>query len=601
MKINIIKFLFLIGFVAISSSCEDYLDKTIETDLNKEEVFKNFNNAQGFIEEMYAMVVNYGTATHWQSYMCYGDDALGNQTWQFDYRIDQGRYWDWMNDMGSIFYENTYNTNHNYPFNRHGIWQSSWAGIRKANIAIENIDLMVDATQAEKDIILGQAYFFRAFFHHEISKFWGRIPYIDVVLGSEDWQLPRPETFKEMALKIDEDFARAAELLPVDWDNHPAGQRTLGNNLFRATKGAALAFKGKNLLFAASPLMIESKDPYNYDEELARMAVGAFSEVLKLEDEGRYGLVDFDNYEDVFYNYGGKHGYKYPASSEFIFSQSGDVGWFPRFLGQHFHLASHCGQRDTQFPTHNYIHDNFGMADGLSCDESPNYDPSNPWEGRDPRFYKWVVVDGDQLVKNLGTATGNDEVHRYAQFYDGGAHRAPEVDYGTTTGYLSKKWFGPSFNTFDNEIGNYFPWRLHMRLTDVYLMYAEAAHAAYGATQTPSSYDVTAEEAINTLRDRAGVGHVKGVNDSKKFMDEIRRERAVELSWEGHRWMDLRRWRIAELDKHKEKTGLRFDKDHTYFQEEVVRTKVFEEKHYWLPFPQNDTQLYEGFPQNPGW
>jgi len=591
----------MIGMLLMATSCEEYLDKTIETDLNVEEVFKNFDNSQGFVEEMYAMVVNYGTAGHWQSYMCYGDDAIGNQSWQFDYRIDQGRYWDWMSDIGNYFYEDPANTNADYPFDRHGVWQSSWAGIRKANIVIENIDLLVDASQEFKDAILGQAYFFRGFFHHEIMKFWGRIPYIDRALSSDDWQLPRPETFKETALAIDQDFEKAAQLLPLDWDQHPAGQKTLGANLFRATKGAALAFKGKNLLWASSPLMIGSTNTYEYDQELAKMAVDAFAEVLKLEDQGRYQLADWENYEDVFYSYSQKTGYRYPGSTEFIFSGSGDVGWFPRFLGQNFQIGSHSGQRDTQFPTHNYIHNNFGMADGLSCDESPNYDPSNPWEGRDPRFYKWVIVDGEQMVKNLGTANGNDEKHRYAQFYEGGAHRYPTVDLGTRTGYLTKKWFGQSFNTYDNEIGNYLPFRLHMRLTDVYLMYAEAAHVAYGPQQTPPSYNITAEDAINALRARAGVAPVQFVDDHQKFMDEIRRERAVELSWEGHRWMDLRRWRLGELEEYKVKTGLRFDKDHTYFNEEVLRTKIFNEKHYWLPFPQNDTELYQGFEQNPGW
>ncbi len=506
-----------------------------------------------------------------------------------------------MNDMGSYFYENTTDTNSDYPFDRHGVWHSSWAGIRKANIVIENIDLMVDASQEYKDVILGQAYFFRAFFHQEIMKFWGRIPYIDRVLSGEDWKLPRPATYKEIALAIDKDFEKAAELLPLDWDQHPAGQKTSGANMFRATKGAAWAFKGKNLLFAASPLMIGSKNPYEYDQELAGMAVDAFAEVLKLEDQGRYKLSDWENYEDVFYSYGPKTGYNYPGKTEFIFTGSGDTGWFPRFLGQHFQIGSHSGQRDTQFPTHNYIHYNFGMADGLSCDDSPNYDPANPWEGRDPRLYKWVILDGDQMVKNLGTANGDNEKHRYAQFYDGGSHRYPTVDLGTTTGYVSKKWFGQAFNTFDNEIGNYLPNRLHMRLTDVYLMYAEAAHAAYGATQKPSSYNLSAEDAINALRTRAGVAPVQFTSDANKFMDEIRRERAVELSWEGHRWMDLRRWRLGELDKYKIKTGLRFDANHSYFTEEVIRTKIFNEKHYWLPFPQNDTELYEGFEQNPGW
>lgn len=85
-------------------------------------------------------------------------------------------------------------------------------------------------------------------------------------------------------------------------------------------------------------------------------------------------------------------------------------------------------------------------------------------------------------------------------------------------------------------------------------------------------------------------------------MDEIRRERAVELSYESHRWMDVRRWKLGTELKYKLKTELVFDRNAEgkpiNFVERVLRTKVFEEKHYWLPFPKNDTELYEGFPQN---
>ncbi len=79
---------------------------------------------------------------------------------------------------------------------------------------------------------------------------------------------------------------RPLQLLPVDWDNESYGQKTLGENRGRLTKGTAYAFQGKNLLFAASPLMHFNNQPgidtYTYDTELANMAVDAFAGVLKL-------------------------------------------------------------------------------------------------------------------------------------------------------------------------------------------------------------------------------------------------------------------------------------------------------------------------------
>jgi hypothetical protein len=605
---KIICCLFLIGTCTVS--CEEYLDKTIETDLSIDEVFQNFDNSQGWVEEMYAMMVDYAGA-FWQYYGYYGEESVNNRTWMFDFSIDQGEYGQWANLRGMFMINqgsgngNPKDTNSDYPFDRSSVWISSWQGIRKANIAIENAEtLMVDATQQERDAIMGQSYFFRAFFHHEIMKFWGSIPYIDRVL-EDDWQLPRPAEWSETALKIDEDFDKAIALLPADWDDASwaPGAKTRGQNMFRITKGAAMAMKGKNLLYAASPLMQGSNDTYGYNKELCVKAAEALAQVIQMP---RYQLVPWDNYGSVFYSENGQ----YPYSSEFILSQPGNVGWYPKYLPSIWQLTDVAmSSGDTgAAPTHNYIHNYFGMKDGLACDDSPLYDPQDPWKNRDPRFNKWIVVDGDQLIDNLGAATGADEVHRYAQLYNDGAHRNPNQNTGSLTGYGMKKWSPRNFNKFDNVEA--FGWRTHVRLTDVYLMYAEAAVMAYGLDGKAPGFNMSAVDAINAIRERAvpdGSLNVKPQNltSVNKFMDEIRRERAVEMSYENHRWMDVRRWKLGTDMKYRLKTGIRFDRNAAgkpiNFREEIIRTKVFEEKHYWLPFPQNDTELYEGFPQNPGW
>lgn len=590
----------LLCLVIITNSCESYLDRPKEAELGLNEVFENFDNSQGFVEEMYAMIVDY-SAPFWSFYSYYGEDSIGVETWIFDYSSDQGRYWDWQNDFN--YFSGKADTNAGIPQDKSAVWPSSWAGIRKANIVIQNADsLMVNASQQEKDAILGQAYFFRAYFHHEIMKFWGPMPYIDVVLEN-DWKLARPSEWAETALKIDKDFDRAIALLPDDWDDTTwlPGEKTRGQNMFRLTKGAALALKGKNLLFAASPLMQGSNDTYGYDAELCKQAADTFAKLMQMP---RYRLVNFDEYENVFYDPDGR----YPYTSEYVFGQSGFVGWFGGYMGDSWQLGAIGNSNAINSPTHNYIHNYFGMNDGLSCDDSPLYDPNNPWENRDPRFYKWIVVDGDQLLDNVGAATGQNEVDRYAQFYDGGAHRHPTKNNGTRTGYVAKKWYPRSYNKYDNE--GLFAWRVHVRLTDVYLMYAEAAVMAYGVNGRPDGFNLSALGAINAIRSRAmpnGTLNVKPLYTTSPnvFMEEIRRERAVEMAWENHRWMDIRRWKVGTEMKYKLKTGIRFDRNAAgkpiNLVEEVLRTRVFNEKHYWLPLPVNDTELYEGFPQNPGW
>jgi len=608
------KLKYIISFLLVIISltgCEKYLDKEPESILTEEEVFKNFVNAQGFVEQLYAYVVDYAQGGHWETDYLFGDDAICNESWLGSGDADRGNLFAFITPGGFNYFvthdEATNTPNDGSPFNRLGIYDGAVLGIRKANLAIENIDLMVDATEAERNVILGQAYFFRAFFHMEIMIHWGRFPYIDHVL-TDDFELPRPATYKETALKIHEDFMQAAELLPENWDEEPFGQYTLGENRGRVTKGAAYAYAGKNLLVAASPLMKGTQNTYDYDRELANMAVDAFAEVFKL---GRYSLVPWDRIEEVFWKVPSPMAW--PGSTEFIFNGTSGNDW-----AQRFRFALMCmpnsitGNKGTDAilsPTHNYIHNNFGMENGLSIEDDlsgaygpSTYDPAHPFDNRDPRFYKWVISDGDSLADR---DPGNAD-NWTAKLYVGGVHDAYGAQRGSQTGYFYKKfypeWAGSWYSAPLNES---MPWCIRMRYTDIYLMYAEALLSGQqSATAIPASYNLSAEGAINALRDRAGVPHVNQsiVSNTNKFMDEIRRERAVELSFETHRWLDIRRWSVAHLDRYRIKTGLDFPQDHSHFTEVVLVDRVCEyPKHYWIPFESEQTQMYEGFPQNPGW
>lgn len=160
-----------------------------------------------------------------------------------------------------------------------------------------------------------------------------------------------------------------------------------------------------------------------------------------------------------------------------------------------------------------------------------------------------------------------------------------------------------------------------MRLADIYLMYAEACAAIGGATASSSEYpSLTAEGAINTLRDRVGVEHVnvKYTSDKNKFMDEVRRERAVELAFEGFRFCDLQRWLLLTEEPYTVKTSQEFTRVHddAWYQDEnndpadaevsgwsesTIVTRQYTERNYWFPFFKKDVSIYEGFEQNPGW
>jgi hypothetical protein len=616
------KLTLILGLI-FTFSCEDYLDVAPEAVLNREEVFSTFENAQGFIEEMYALVVDYGTSAHtFQDYL-YGDDAHGNRTWKASFLIDRGalnqvgnhRYSYLAPWKGSAYGSAQNNTNNTNAARRPGVYDGSLRGIRNANTAIANIDLMVNASQEERDVILGQAYFFRAYFHNEIMKFWGRYPYINEVLVG-DFDIPRPATYKETALAANEDYKKAIELLPVNWNSMSYGQKTLGDNTLRLTKGAAYAFQGKNLLLAASPLMHGNNvsiNTYEYDTELSNMAVDAFAGILRLVDQGRYALSSWENIDQVFWKTPAPN--TFPGGTEFIFSApGGNHVQAQRFMTSGVDRDIH-GRNGSEIssPTHNFIHNNFGMANGLSIEDDISgaygptlYDDTQPFENRDPRFYKWIITDGEVL----GTKATIPAKHRKAQLFTGGEHRSSGSDnQPSTTGYMRKKFYpigddGEYHSKWNRIIEQYTGVLLNMRLTDVYLMYAEALHASKGATAVPASYPLSAEQVINTLRNRAGIPdvHPAIVSDNNKFMDELRRERAVEMCFEAHRWVDIRRWGLAHLEKYRNKTSFEFPQDRSSFTENILVERVCEfPKHYWIPFAADQTLIYEGFTQNPGW
>lgn len=630
----------ILGFVFMFS-CEDYLDVQPDAIITEEDVFSTFVNTQGFVEEMYALVVSYEQQSHTFQDFLLGDDGFVDRPTKASGDIDGGRFYDvitdnfcylnnhYNSDYGSTG-SNSANVGNTNAFNRQrpGLYEGSLRGIRKANIVIRNIesvenggrDLMLDGTQVQKNVILGQAYFFRAFFHNEIMKFWGRYPYIDRVL-IDDFRIPRPETYKEVALRANEDYLKAIELLPVNWDQESYGQLTQGENRGRVTKGTAYAFQGKNLLLAASPLMKgnnQSINTYDYDKELCDMAVEAFSGILQLADQGRYALASWVNYDEVFWK--SPVPGTWPGSSEFIFSATGgSQGQATRFMTSGVSRGIHTNSAGYEVisPTHNFIHNNFGMANGLSIEDDLSgqygpvtYNPTQPFENRDPRFYKWHIIDGQVIDP------GADDPHKTAQLWfensgNKGVHRsngAENIKILNNTGYMWTKFYPRVNGTYHTRwnpiINQYVGVRMHMRLTDVYLMYAEALHASMGATAVPSSYGLSAENAINLLRDRAGVPNVHSsiVADSNKFMDELRRERSVELSYEAHRWLDIRRWGVAHLDKYRRKLALDFPQDRSNFTETLLVDRICEfPQHYWLPFPVEQTLIYGGFPQNPGW
>ncbi|MFZ4724425.1 MAG: RagB/SusD family nutrient uptake outer membrane protein [Paludibacter sp.] len=605
-------------------SCTDYLDKSPDAGLTDADIFKSYDKYQGFIEDAYNCMTNPSigfTVTNFNL----GDDLLQLSTNYLssinsDYRA-------WEGSQTCMFYAangNKYNSNpYLYPnnsvnfsagdgYSNLGFWDGSWLGIRKVNIALANLNKLVipyksAPLQEQKDLIEGQARFLRAYFHFQIIRCWGGMPYINKVLSQNDnLNFPRL-SYHACSDSIEKDLLIAIEKLPINWDDTQTGQITKGTNEGRLTKGAAYALLGKVMLYAGSPLMNGTvTGDYNYNKDYCKKAVKYFGEVIKLSALGggtTYDFLPWSNYSDNFYMYGAK----IPGRGKEGILNTPNITHARRthisdMLNSMGGWGGGCG------PMENYVQ-YFGMNDGTSFDPNIYNTPTiNPWANRDPRFYKNIVCDQQTLMKT-NPAT-------LAQFYLGGSDRGGAGK--TDTGYGWQKfrdstiWASGGANGWSNTLNRCLP---VIRLADVYLMYAESVNEAFGfdadpATTAPAVTDchISAWEAVKAVRDR--VLNADGSQlplptsffaSTDALRETIRRERAVELAFEGHRWFDLRRWYVADKPEYMRIDVLDYDKAHTYFKVRSYAKKVFEKKHYWLPILDQQTQIFTSFSQNPGW
>ncbi|MEL7599245.1 MAG: RagB/SusD family nutrient uptake outer membrane protein [Proteiniphilum sp.] len=602
-------------------SCTDYLDKAPDSVIAPDDAYKNFRNFQGFVERMYHLTPD--LAKHyWVSSFNWGEDevlTIGNGEYLMGFSIDRGNYRDYINN-GASFLDRNWSAGGD-RFQK-SVWGGSWYGIRVANMGLQAIadGKMTDASQDERDIIAGQLYFMRAWFYFQLTQYWGGLPYIETVLPSDEpLTLPR-ESYRENAEKMAADFQRAADLLPVNWDNTEIGRRTSGNNALRANKIWALSMLGKTYLYAGSPLMANGiNGPRTYDTEMCKKAADTFGKVLAMVENGetQYALVDFEDYSSLFYTM--QQNWLMPGGSEAIV-RSPTYGPDSYWRQMNSYQPSPIAQGDgiVLAPAANYVN-YYGMANGMPLnDPESGFDKTHPWKNRDPRFYNDIIYDGVKVV--AGTITNpSDEVWRYANLYTGGNY-SNDPRTVSRTGYLNYKFIPLGANIWDNTYGYSYSTHFHLswlRLADVYLMYAEAAAQGYGSASGKSSnFAKNATEALNTIRERAGVAPLadKYTANLEGFMSELRRERAVELSFEGHRFNDLRRWLLLTEYPFNIKTKQEFDRAAVLdpkanpkenavlnFKEEVIQTRNLTNKHYWLPFNTDDVSMYPEFYQNPGW
>lgn len=206
-------------------------------------------------------------------------------------------------------------------------------------------------------------------------------------------------------------------------------------------------------------------------------------------------------------------------------------------------------------PLQNLV-DEYEYIDGLLPGESPLTDEAAPFENRDPRLQHTIFVEDVDW--------GNGNIH------------TPSND--GPTGYGLKKFLTPELIPYGYSTRSQQDWVL-LRLADVFLLQAEIENELNGPS--PIVYD-----AVNEVRSRVGMPALPAGLGQEEMRERIRHERRVELAFEGSRFYDLKRWKIAAEVLNNVEDG--------------VIPYHFEERFYHWPIPQSEIDKSDGtLTQNP--
>jgi len=447
-------------------------------------------------------------------------------------------------------------------------WSHYYEGIREANRFINKVDTTVIEDRKYNDdygelreqirTYKDEARFLRAYFYFELMKRYGSVPLITEILTAEQANTVEKDSQDEIVQFILDECNAIIPNLREDYAD------VVEQETGRATKGAARALKARTLLYEASPL-------FNIEGETSKWedAAEAAAEII---NSGNYALES--NYANVVNNFPSDElilGRRYAPSNDF------EKANYP---------TGYQGEPGT-CPSQNLVN-TYEMVNGMDIDESSQYDPDNPYQNRDPRLSATVLYNGSTWI--------DETVETYQGGKDG-----PPGELATPTGYYLKKYVEQLDIVEPNTTTTEHLW-VFFRYGEVLLNYAEAMNEAYGPNADPEGYGMTALDAVNMIRSRAGIADLPAGISQSEFREEVREERRVELAFEGHRFWDIRRWKIGSQTTDLKGMKITMNPDGSFnYQVETVRERQWNDKYYLYPIPQDEIFINENLTQNPGW
>ncbi|MBN1116438.1 MAG: RagB/SusD family nutrient uptake outer membrane protein [Bacteroidales bacterium] len=578
----------LIVLALIFSGCEDILSPASENNRELTDIYDDAAFAEGLLLNGYLRLPVNGYSFNDVA----TDDAVSNDNTN-NYRLMATGKWSALNN----------------PVDQ---WTGAYASIQYLNTILAETDKVNWATTGDNvnemfnDRAKGEAYGLRAIFMYYLLQAhagYGSggellgVPIITEPLTSEsDFSIPR-NTFEECIQQIYSDIALAESYLPLDFEDVadsmliPEKYRSITtlsdyNRVFgefnrqRLTRRIIKGYKAMASLLAASPAYSEGSTVTWAD------AANHAGEVLDLIG-GINGLAQRGNTWYSRANASEINGLALGSNpSEILWrtNVSENTDWesdnYPPTL---------YGKGRVN-PTQNLV-DAFPMANGLPInDPASGYDPSNPYENRDPRLNLYIVVNG------AGMGPGNSTIYTSVGRTDDGINN---IATSTRTGYYMRKLLREDVNLNPASTTAQKHYRARVRYTELFLAYAEAANEAWGPDGS-GIHGFTAREVIAAIRQRAGISqpdtYLQSISGTEQMRALIQNERRLELCFEGFRFWDLRRWK---KDISAPAKGVTITADNQY-NVSSVENRQYQNYMYYGPLPYNEV-LNWGITQNAGW
>jgi|TARA_B100001173_G_scaffold61287_1_gene51564 hypothetical protein len=643
---------FIIIFILLTSCEKDYLDVVPDNVATIDLAFNTRSTAENFLSTCYTYIPEHANVEQNFSllagdeiwYYAENDFYMNNET---SFRLAKG-----MQNSASPYL--------NYWEGGRGAPHSLFNALRDCNIFLENLVEVPGLEESERLKWLDEVKVLKAFYHFWLMQMYGPIPIIDenIPVGAS------PEETNVKRESIDDVVSYLVEILDevIESENLPGLINYIYTDMGRITMPIAKALKAKILTLAASPIFNGNTDFSELTDNLGNKLVSqvydaqkwvyardALFEAIESAHVNGHQLYEFSQQipiigginEEITRELSLRAAITEPFNTEIIWAFSpewtGDLQMWcqPRWTADHSALFGYT--KKSHAPTLNMV-ETFYTNNGVPIDEDITWDYGNRYNViqtpifdsnnnnfhefyieddyytaklhtyREPRFYSSIGFDGGKWF-SLETENINFIPHLNAK--SGAASGKQGFEIYSITGFFAKKLvhYENIISLQGSTIQGYsFP---IIRLSDLYLMYSEALN------ETKAAPDNEVYEYIQRVRTRAGLDiegdilntwQMYSSNPSKPMTKDgmrkiIQQERMIELALEGHRYWDIKRWKLATEYFNKPIQGwniFRPDVD-GFYEVENIFYRNYSTKDYLWPISQNELLRNPNLIQNPGW